>query len=447
MKTTDLTKGSVTKTLIQFSLPFLLANLVQNLYGLVDLLIVGRFTDAAGLSAVSLGGLMMGTFNCAVIGLTVGGTVLVGQFQGAGRTKDVEETIASMFTLYFIIGILLACVLMPLSAPLLRLIDTPEECFAGALSYFRVCIGGLVFTAGYNTLSAALRGLGDSKNPLIFVLIACVANIIGDLILVAVFDMGPAGAALATVASQALSMVIGIFYLKKQNFVFDFRLKSFRMKKDKVSSLLRLGLPVCIQESLVMSSFIFLEAIINGMGYISVAAAGVADRVFMVATIPAMAFSSSISAMVAQNMGAGKLDRAGQCLKTGTLFSFVIGMVLFVWMWLAPGSVIRVFTDDEAVISTACDYLRSYKFEYPFCSVAFCLSGFINGTGKTRFTLVNNFTSTFAVRVPLVFILSRLAGATLFTVGIGLPIASAVQMLSALIYIRLGRWRRADVLN
>ena len=447
MKSNDLTKGGVTKTLVRFSLPFLLANLVQNLYGLVDLFVVGQFADAAGLSAVSLGGLMMGTFNCAVIGLTAGGTVLVGQLLGAKKDTDLRETVATMFSLYPIIAIALTVILMLLSRPLMCLVNTPEECFDGALAYFRICIGGLIFTTGYNTLSAALRGLGDSKNPLLFVVAACIFNIIGDLILVAGCGMGAAGAAIATVASQALSMLLGIFYLRKRDFVFDFKLKSFHLKGDKVRSLLRLGLPVCLQETLVMSSFIFLEAIINGMGYIAVAAAGVADKVFMVATIPAMAFSSSLSAMVAQNIGAGLKDRAKRCLLVGGGISFLIGVLLFIWMAAAPGSAISVFTRDREVIATAVNYLRSYKYEYLFCSLAFCISGFVNGTGHTRFTLINNFVSTFIVRVPLVFLFSRIEGATLFTIGIALPIASAVQMVTGLAYLRFGRWQNAETLK
>jgi len=443
----DLTSGSVTAALVRFSLPFLLANLVQNLYSLVDLFVVGRFADAAGLSAVSLGGLVMGSFNCAVIGLTAGGTVLVGQLLGAKREEDLRETVATLFSFYPLVALGLTAVLMLLSAPLLRLIGTPAECFDGALAYFRICIGGLVFTTGYNALSAVLRGLGDSRRPLLFVVIACVCNMAGDLVLVAGLGLGAAGAAIATTASQALSMLLGILYLRKKRFFFDFRPRSFRLSGDKVRALLRLGLPVCIQETLVMSSFIFLEAIINSMGYIAVAAAGVADRVFMVATIPAMAFSASISAMVAQNIGAGKPDRAAHCLRVGAGISFLIGLALFVWMWLAPASAIRIFTRDALVIHTAVDYLRSYKYEYLFCSIAFCIGGFVNGAGHPRFTLVNNLVSSFLVRVPLMFVLSRTAGATLFTVGIGMPIASAVQMLGGLLYLRFGKWRENRVLG
>lgn len=441
----DLTKGSVTKTLLSFSVPFLVANLVQNLYGIVDMLIVGRFSDAVGLAAVSAGSLIMGTFSFTIIGLTIGSTVLVGQFIGARMEKDAKEVIATSFTLFPLVAIVLSVVLFLISRPLLVVMNTPAESFEASLAYLRICIGGLFFTAGYNTLSGVLRGMGDSKSPLLFVIYACVFNIIGDLILVAGFRMGAAGAAIATVAGQALSMILGIIHLKRINFIFDFKPSSFRIARDKVRSLLRIGVPLALQETLVMCSFIFLEAIINGMGYIAVAAAGIADRVFMLATIPASAFGSSLSAMVAQNMGAGDSERVRKSRNTGLAISFAIGMLLFVIMWAVPGVIMGIFTSESSVITSAVDYMRSYKFEYPFCSLVFCLNGFINGTGHTKFTLWNNLFSTFVVRVPLVYLLSRVAGATLFTIGVGLPVASAVQLLAAVIYTRSGKWRKSLV--
>jgi len=287
--------------------------------------------------------------------------------------------------------------------------------------------------------------MGDSKNPLLFVLIACICNIIGDVVLVAGFNMGAEGAAIATTASQGVSMILGIVYLKKKDFFFDFKPRSFTLKKNQSIALLKVGVPIALQEGLVMLSFVFLEAIINKMGYIATAAAGVADRVFMVAVIPSTAFCSAISSMVAQNIGAGLTDRARKCLRIGLVISFAIGALIFIAMALVPGAAISIFTPDGDVIETAVEYLRSYKYEFLLCSLVFCLNGFINGTGHTRFTLYNNIASTFAVRVPLVYVFSRIAGATLFHIGIALPLASAVQLLAAALYVRFGRWNTSII--
>ncbi|HHU23371.1 MAG TPA: MATE family efflux transporter [Clostridiales bacterium] len=426
--------------MINFSLPFLLANLLQTLYGIVDMLVVGRFSDAAAMAAVSIGSLLMATINLAIIGLTTGGTVLIGQYWGAKRQDDARDTVSTMFTLYWIISLGIMALMLLLIGPILRLMNTPRESFLGALHYTQICLAGLIFTTGYNALACMLRGMGDSKNPLLFVAIACLCNIIGDIILVAGFGMGAEGAAIATTVSQGISMVLGIIYLKRKQFFFDFKPRSFTLKKDKSIELLEVGIPIALQEGLVMLSFIFLEAIINKMGYIATAAAGVADRAFMVAVIPSTAFSAAIASMVAQNIGAGLIERVRKCLRIGLVISFSIGVLMFIIVALVPGAVISLFTPDRDVIATAVEYLRSYKYEFLLCSLVFCMGGFINGTGHTKFTLYNNIISTFAVRVPLVYIFSRIAGATLFHIGIALPAASAVQLVAAVLYIRFGRW-------
>ncbi len=438
----SLTTGPVTRTLLKFALPYLLANLLQTFYGLVDLLVVGQFSDAANIAAVSLGSMITSTVNSLVIGLTTGGTVLVGQLLGAKRDRDMEETVSTMFTFFPLVSLVLTAVMCLLAAPLLRLMNTPVEAYDGAYAYVQICFVGLFFTAGYNTLSAALRGMGDSMKPLLFVAIACVCNIVGDIILVGPLHMGAAGAAIATTASQGISTLLGVIYLKRKKFLFDFRARSFRIHWDKVRQLLRLGIPISLQEFLSMCSFLILEAIINGMGYIATAAAGVCDKVFMVAVIPSSAFSAAIAAMVAQNAGAGAFDRVRACLRTGLIFSFLIGVALFAWMALAPESAIRLFTGDTDVIAAACNYLTSYKFEYPLCSLVFCINGFINGTGHTRFTLAENLVSTFIVRLPLFFLFSLSATATLGSIGVAMPLASASQLIMVLIYLKTGLWKR-----
>ena len=445
MSTHDLTQGSVGKTLMKFTLPFLLANLLQTFYSIVDLIVVGQFADAAAISAVSVGSIVVATLTSFIIGLTTGGTVLIGQFYGSRQDGNVRETIQTLFTLTPLIAIILSIIFLLLVDPLLTLLNTPSESYVGAAHYMQICIIGLVFTSGYNAISAALRAMGDSKNPLLFVLIACVFNIFGDLLLVAGFNMGAEGAAIATMLGQALSMILGMIYLKRKNFIFDFRLSSFGIKKDKAIQLLKLGIPISLQEVLVMSSFVVIEGFINNLGYIATAAAGVADKLFTVAVIPSSSFSASIAAMAAQNMGAGRQDRMRKCLMIGSVCSFAVGVALFLLVWIAPQIPLALFTQDKDVVASAANYLVSYKYEYLVCSIVFCMHGFINGSGHTRFTLWNNIISTFVVRLPLVWLFSRVAGATLLDIGIAFPIASAAQLLGASIYVFSGKWRKGTL--
>ena len=396
-----MTKGNLAKTLLFFTLPFMLANLFQALYGLVDMFVVGRFADAAAIAAVSLGSLIMAATNLLIIGMTTGGTVLIGQYLGAKMDKDAEETISTMFTLYSILAVGFTLVLLLAAAPLLRLISTPPEAFEGALAYLRICFIGTFFTFGYNGLSSVLRGMGDSKNPLLFVAIACGCNIIGDFILVGPLKMGAGGAALATTASQAISMIIGIVYLKRRRFIFDFRLRSFRIAPEKAKMLLKLGIPMGLQEALVLVSFMFIAVLINRMGYVATAAGGILDKLFLVAVIPSGAFAASLAAMVAQNIGAEKPERAKKCLMIGMGFGLSVSVVIFAVMQLAPAPIVRIFSRDAEVVEAACDYIVSYAYDFLLCGIIFPMLGFLNGCGRTRLTMGINIVSAFVIRVPI----------------------------------------------
>ena len=431
MNSRDITKGNRAKTLLLFSLPFLGGNLLQTLYGIVDLYIVGQFSDAENLAAVSIGSLLMSGVSCMLIGLTTGATVLVGQFWGSGNHRDAERSIANAFTVFPLIGAGLALLVLLLAEPLLRLMNTPAESYVQTLQYVRICCGGVIFTAGYNALTGVLRGMGDSNKPLLFVAVACVVNIAGDLILVAGCGMGAAGAAIATAAAQAVSLIVGVLYIRRKDFPFDFRLRSFSLRGGYTSRLLRLGIPLALQETMITLSFLIVEAVINRMGYIASAGGGICDRVFLLTTIPPMAFSAATAAMVAQNMGAREFDRCRKCTVLSCSFSFGLCLCIFLWMAFAPESVAGIFTDDRDVITAACQYLRASKVEFLMCSVLFCLNGFINGTGHTRFTFWSNLLASFCVRLPLVFLFSSRPGATLFHVGLALPFSAVAQIIAA----------------
>ena len=438
----DLTQGNVSKTLLRFTVPYIIANVLHTLYGIVDLFIVGRFTDSVQMSAVSIGSLLMLTVNFLVMGLGTGGTVLTGQIFGAKREKDIDETISTIFCAIPLFAIIIMVLCLALRNPLLRLVHTPAESYTATEAYFRICLYGMVFTGMFNAIAAVLRGMGDSKGPTFFIGCSCILNIVGDLICVKGLGWGAAGAAFATSAAQGCSVLIGFFYLKRRNFPFDFRPRSFRIHKDKLRRLFVIGTPTALQETVTNISFLVLESIINDMGYIASAAAGVSDRIFNVAIVPAIAFSNAIAAMVAQNIGAGQYARSRKCLRIGLFYSGLISLVIVAIMAFFPAQVIGLFTRDTEVIRNATEYMTFYKFDMLLFSFAFCTLGYINGTGHTRYTMSINIISSFAVRLPIIWGISRMAGVTLYHIGFGLPTASIVQVLLGLAFVFFAKSER-----
>ena len=431
----DLTQGSVAKTLVRFTVPFLLSNVLHTLYSIVDMYIVGQYADATQISAVSIGAAVMLLVNGLIMGLGTGSTVLVGQSIGSRREIDVKETISTVFAVFPLFALLLLALGQILAPTLLRLLNTPPEAWDGAIAYLRICFIGLIFTGFFFAIASVLRAMGDSKGPMIFIAISCVCNIFGDILCVGALHMGAAGAALATSVSQGLSVLIGYFYLRKRNFPFDFKPRSFKIYGNRLKNLVRIGTPTALQETMTNISFLVLEAIINKMGYIATAAVGVSDRVFNVAIIPGIAFSSAICAMVAQNTGAGEYRRGRECLRVGLLIAFVISALIFAAMAIFPAQIIGSFTKDAAVVAAGVDYLTYFKFDCMLFTLAFCVIGYINGTGHTRYTLIINIIASFAVRLPLIWYISRLPGATLKTISLGLPSASLVQFLLGLAFL------------
>lgn len=445
MEELSLVSGNIKRTLLKFALPFLGASFLQFLYGAADLMIVGRFADAAGISAVSTGSQVMQAITSLVTGLATGGTVLIGQYVGARRREDVRASIGTMFSLFTLIAIVLTLISALCTNAVVALMRVPAEAVIPARQYLFLCSCGILFITGYNMVSAILRGLGDSRRPMYFILIATVVNIAGDLLLVGVFGLGAAGAAIATITAQALSLILSLLVLRRRDFPFDFKRASFRLHRGRCAKLVSLGAPVAVQNVLVTISFLIITAIVNDIGLNESAAVGVVERIITFAMLAPSAFMAALAAMTAQNMGAGRPDRAGLSLKYGILFCLLCEGALFILLQLSPILWMGLFSPDPAVIAHGALYLRTYSFDCITVSFVFCLNGFYSGCGRTGFTMVNNLVSTFAVRVPVVFFVSRIAGATLLHIGIGAPAASAVQIVIQLIYYRSGRWRDSDI--
>ena len=438
----NLTQGSVFKKLWAFTIPLIGANLLQILYGMVDLYIVGRFAETADVSAVSVSTTVLSAFMMFLIGMAVGATVIVGQRFGAGDRDALRSVASTAFSLAWIIGVCLMIAMAALTRPILSWISTPPEALRGATRYMLICSVGYVFQAVYNMLAGMLRGMGDSRSPLLYVAVATVINIVSDTILVAGFGLGAPGTAMATVFAQFLCMLFAILHVRKRDFPFDFRLKSYRLVKKDAAALFRTGLPIALQQALVLFSFVIVAGIINRHGLYASASAGILDKVFLFATIPTNAFHSSISAMVAQNFGAREEKRAIRCLRYGSLFSFLFALLFFLTGLFFPAQTMGIFTKDPGVIAAGVDYYAGYKFDFLACSLAFCINGFINGTGHTRFTLIANIISTYVVRIPLCFLVGTVWKMGMYGIGYVLPVATAVQVILGYVFYAAGRWKR-----
>ncbi len=443
----NLTQGSVIKTLITFSLPFLLSNLIQTLYSVADMIIVGRFAGTVSMSGVNIGSQITMIVTNMVLGLCVGATVLIAQYLGSGMRDALKDTIGTLLTFLFGMAIAATAVMIALKKPLLRMINTPAESFAEADTYFLITMLGTVFIFGYNALSAIMRGMGDSKNPLLFVGIACVTNIILDLVLVAVFDMAAAGAAIATVVSQAVSMILCIIYLKKNGFIFDFSLGSMKIKKERLLMLLRIGIPTSIQNVATGVSFLFLTALVNGYGVEASAAVGAAGKLNGFAILPAVAISSSISAMSAQNIGAGEEKRASKTMFTGLVFAMGISVVIFALIGFFPEFFLRVFGDDPNMIAPGVEYLKAFSFDYLFAPAMFCMNGLFIGAGHTTFSLINNAMSAVLIRIPVAYIFGTLLKLGLFGVGLAAPSASVISLAVCIIFFLSGHWKKKTIVK
>ncbi len=441
----DLTGGSVAKQLFKFCVPFLLSNLLQALYNVADMFIVGQFDGSAGISGVSNGGNVTLLIINFITGLAVGATVLVAQHVGAKRHEEAQKTVSTVFTLMAVSGVVISVLMAFLSEPIMILMQTPEESFSQALDYVQICSYGIVFTFLYNAISGVMRGLGDSKHPLIFVAIACFVNIALDFVFVGWFKMSAAGAAWATIISQAISVIISVIYLKKNNFMFDFKLKSFKIHNKTLMRILKIGFPTAIQNVVTSLSFIIITVLVNGYGMEASAAAGISGKFNSVAILPIIAMSMSVASMAGQNIGARLYDRALDTMKTSIKISFVIGGVIFLFVQLFPETVISLFDRNPEVIEYGVQYIRTFSFDYIIVPIVFSVNGLLNGAGHTAFSLLNGMLSSVVLRAPFAILLGNVFNMGMTGIGLGGPIASLGSAIIGLIYVKSGRWKISQI--
>ncbi len=428
----DFTTGKILGPLIRFMIPVFLAMFLQAMYGAVDLLIVGQFAESLDVSAVSTGSQMMMTITNLVTSFAMGTTILLGQRIGEGRGKDGGEVVGSSLCLFGVIAAAFTVLLPLLCRPLSSVMNAPEAAFEATASYIRICGLGSFFIIAYNLLGSIFRGIGDSRTPLMTVLIACLCNIAGDLLLVAVFHMGTAGAAIATVAAQAISVVISLLVLRKKKLPFRFSLPDIRFRKAIIKKVTALGLPIALQDLLVGISFLVLLAIVNNLGLIFSAGIGVAERVCgFIMLIPA-AFMQAMAAFVAQNIGAGKYERARQALIDAICVSAGLAVFMFALTFWRGDLLSGIFSHDPAVIAASADYLKAYAIDCLLTCFLFCFIGFFNGLGMTRFVMLQGIAGAFLIRIPVAFLMSREVPVSMFHIGLATPCSTIVQVAMCL---------------
>ncbi len=439
----DFTQGRITGKLIRFMLPILGALVLQAAYGAVDVLVVGWFGTTEGLSGVSTGSSVINLVTFVLTGLASGITVIIGTSIGSGNAEKAGRTIGSAILFFLIIGVLLTILLIVFAEPAARLMQAPEEAVGNTVSYVRICGGGILFIIAYNVISCILRGIGNSRLPLIFVAIACVANIIGDYILIAIFHMDQAGAAIATVGAQALSVVLSLLILRKQNLPFTLSLKDLRFSRELVS-FLKIGSPIALQELMTQISFLALIAFINNIGLAASGGYGVANKIVTFVMLIPSSIMQSLSSFIAQNVGAGREDRARRTMATGMALGAAVGCLMFCLAFFFGHGISNIFSSDESVIARSAEYLRGFAPEAVVTSILFSFMGYFSGHGKTLFVMVQSLLQTFLVRLPVAYIMSVQPDPSLSMIGLAAPLATVFGILINLSYYIYSRRREYD---
>ncbi len=433
--TNDLTQGNIFKVILRFSLPFIISNFLQTFYGLADLFITGQFNGAGAITAVSVGSQITHMLTVVIVGLSTGGSVAISVAVGAGDKKGQSRAIGNTIRIFAVFSVILTVVLLVFTDGILNLLSVPPEAYLSAKAYVTVCFAGVPFITAYNVASGIFRGMGDSKTPMYFVAIAGIINVILDYILIGPFSMGAAGAAYATVISQALSVVLAVvFLLKMKNSV---KLSKEDLKTDRVvtGKILKTGVPVALQEGFIQVSFLVITVIANRRGVDTAAAVGIVEKIISFLFLIPSAMLSTTSMITAQSIGAGKHERGRQALKCCCLICFFSGMVFFVLAQFFGAQIVGIFAKDEAeVIRLGAQYFSSYSVDCAIAGIHFCFSGYFNAYQKSWITFLHNAASIILVRIPGSYFAAVHFPETLFPMGLAAPLGSLLSVIICVIF-------------
>ena len=424
----NLTSGSVWKNIVYFSLPYLLSYFLQTLYGMADLFIIGQFDGTAGTTAVSIGSQVMHMLTVMIVGLAMGVTVSIGQAVGANNKQKASKTIGNTVILFMIVSIALTLLLVFLVNPIVSIMSTPQEAVAGTKVYLTICFVGIPCITAYNIISSIFRGLGDSKSPMYFIAVACVANIVLDYVFIGGMNLGPAGAALGTTLSQAISVIIALTVILKQKTGISIKKSDFVPNRETMGKILRIGFPIAMQDGLIQVAFIIITIIANRRGLSDAAAVGIVEKIISFLFLVPSSMLSTVSALCAQNIGANKHERADQTLRYAMMIAVGFGCIVSVLMQFIAPYVIRLFSGDAEVVLLGSQYIRGYIWDCIFAGVHFSFSGYFCAYGKSEISFIHNIISIFLVRVPGVYLMSKLFPATLFPMGLATACGSLVSV-------------------
>lgn len=430
-----LIEGKLSTGLWRFAVPYMIAYLLQALYGAVDLLIVGQFCDQTAIAAVGVGAQILHSALGLILGLSAGATVLIGYNVGAKDSRGVAHALGSTAFLFAVLALVITPLAACLTNTIVSLMQTPEEAVAHTRDYVFVCACGAPFIIGYNVLGAIYRGFGDSKTPTYFVAIACVINVIGDLALVAGCRMGPLGAALATILAQAASFLWALYYMRRKRFSFEFHRGDLIPRRHDLKEIVKVGAPMALQDVLTSLSFLVIQAIINLMGVSAAAGMGVVERIIGFMFIPPVAFSLAVATASAQNFGARQPQRALRAVGLGVCFSMVFAVCFLVLCQTYPEKTAQIFAKDLNVIDQAAQYLRSFSLDLLCVCLVFNINGFFIGSGRALVVMTHSSLAAILARIPLSYLFSQGPKASMRQVGYAAPLASVFSIIFCVIYL------------
>ena len=425
----DLTQGSIIGNITTFSLPYMLAYFLQILYGLADLFVIGQYCGVDSTTAVSNGAQVMYMVTVVLIGLAMGTTVLTARAIGAKDPERTRAVVGNTVTMFAIIAVVLMVVLLCLRGWIVGVMDTPAEALNGMEHYLTICFIGIPFIIAYNIIASIFRGLGDSKSPMYFVVVACVVNILLDYFFIGILELGAMGAALGTTLSQAASVLFALCYIRRHKGVLDISRSDLRPQRDVIKLILKIGLPIAIQDGFIQISFLAITVIANGRGLVDAAAVGIVEKFIGLVFIVPSAMLSTVSAISAQNIGANKMPRAKQTLRTAMLITSVYGLVVSITLQFIPQVAVGLFTSDSQVLAQGSDYLRGYVWDCIFASLHFCFNGFFTACGYALISFLHNSLSIVCARVPLAWLSSILYPDTLYPMGLSTCAGSFISCL------------------
>ena len=447
----NLTTGSVFKNVVLFSLPYLLSYFLQTLYGMADLFIIGQFEGVASTTAVSIGSQVMHMLTVMIVGLSMGTTVSVGQAIGAGNRKQAARDVGNTIVLFMAVSVSLMAVLLMLVHPIVSAMSTPVEAVNGTIAYLTICFIGIPFITAYNIISSIFRGMGDSKSPMYFIAVACAANIVLDYIFMGCLHLGPAGAALGTTVSQAISVAVSLIAI--------IRRKSIVLRKDDLRSLrpvmgkiLKIGVPIAIQDGLIQIAFIVITVIVNHRGLNEAAAVGIVEKVISFLFLVPSSMLSTVSALGAQNIGAGKPERAVQTLRYAVMIAVGFGMIVSIIVQFTAEPIVSLFTDPStadgaSVVRFGAQYIRGYIFDCIFAGIHFSFSGYFCACGKSGLSFLHNIIAIVLVRIPGVYLTSKLFPYTLFPMGLATAAGSLLSVVICVIAFTIIRRKDRKLLS